>query len=51
MGNRKRQTPLYFRIRKSTRIRQGRPKTPTKTQTVIEDSPKKKEKATPLKKK
>ena len=29
-GKRQRQTPLYFRRRKSTRIRQGRPKTPNK---------------------
>jgi len=49
-GKRKRQTPLYFRTRKSTRIRKGRPQTPTKTPIFIEDLPKQQEKAVPLRK-
>jgi len=43
-GKRQRQTPSYFRTRKSIRIRQGKPQTPTKIPIVIEDSPKQKEK-------
>ena len=43
-GKRQRQTPLYFRTRKSTRIRKGRPQTPTKIPIVIEDSQKQQEK-------
>jgi len=43
-GNRQRQTPLYFKTRKSTRIRQEKPQKPTKIPIVIEDSPNKKEK-------
>jgi len=50
-GKRQRRTPLYLGIRKSTRIRQGRPQTPTKTPIVIEDSLKQQEKAVPLRKK
>ena len=37
-GKRQRQTPLYFRTRKSTRIRQGKPQISTKTPIEIEDS-------------
>lgn len=33
-------TSLYFRTRKITTIRQGKPQTPTKTPILIEDSPK-----------
>ena len=43
-GKRQRQTPLYFRTRKSTRISQGKPQTSTKISIVIEDSPTQKEK-------
>lgn len=43
-GKRQRQTPLYFKTSKSTRIRQGKPQTPTKIPIVIQDSPKKQEK-------
>jgi len=43
-GKRQRQTPLYFRTRKSTRIRQGKPQTPTKIPIVIENSPKQQDK-------
>jgi len=43
-GKRQRQTPLYFRTRKSTRIRQGKPQTLTKIPIVIEDSPTQKDK-------
>lgn len=43
-GKRKRQSPLYFRTRKSTRIRQGKPQASTKIPIVIEDSPTQKEK-------
>lgn len=50
-GKRQRQTPLYFRTRKSTRIRQGKPQTPTKIPIVIEDSPKQQEKMPPPMKK
>lgn len=39
-GKRQRQTPLYFRTRKSARTRQGNLQTPTKVPIVIEDSPK-----------
>jgi len=38
-GKRQRQTPLYFRTRKSTRIRQGKPQTSNKIPIEIEDSP------------
>lgn len=41
-GKRQRQTPLYFRTRKGTRIRQGKPQASTKIPIVIEDSPIKK---------
>ena len=44
IGKRQRQNPLYFRTRRSTRIKQGRPQTPTKTPIIIEDSPKGQEK-------
>ena len=37
-GKRRRQTTLYFRIRKSTRIKQGKPQTSTKIPIEIEDS-------------
>lgn len=49
-GKRQRQIPLYFRTINSTRIRKGRPQTPTKNPIVIEDSPKQKEKVDPLEK-
>lgn len=49
-GKMQRQTSLYFRTRMSTRIKQGRPQTPTKTPIVIADSPNKQEKEAPLKK-
>lgn len=35
-GKRHRQTPLYFRTRKITRIRQGKPQTSSKLPIVIE---------------
>ena len=38
-GKRRRQTPLYFRTRKSTRIKQGKPQISTKIPIEIEDSP------------
>lgn len=38
-GKIRRQTPLYFRTRKSTRIKQGKPQTSTKIPIDIEDSP------------
>ena len=41
-GKRQRQTPLYFRTRKSIRIIQGKPQTSTKIPIKIEDSPTKK---------
>jgi len=40
---RSRQTHLYFKTRKSTRIRQSKPETPTKVPIIIEGSPSKKE--------
>jgi len=43
-GKRKMQTPLYFRTRKSTRIRQGKPQTSTKIPIQIEYSPTQKDK-------
>jgi len=45
-----RKTPLYFRTRKSARIREGKPQTPTKIPIFIEDSPKQKESMASLKK-
>lgn len=42
------QAPLYFRTKKSTRIRQGKPQTPTKVPIVIEESPKQYDKMTAL---
>jgi len=41
---RQRKTPLYLKTRRRTRIKQGRPQTPTKTPIIIEDSPKGQEK-------
>jgi len=38
-GKRMRQTPLYFRTRKSTRIKQGKPQTSTKIPIEIEYYP------------
>ena len=38
-GKRRRQTPLYFRTRESTRIKQGKPQISTKIPIEIEDSP------------
>ena len=38
-GKRRRKTPLYFRTRKITRIKQGKPKISTKIPIEIEDSP------------
>lgn len=40
---RQRQTPLYFKTRKSTKIKKGKPQTPTKAPITIEESPSKKE--------
>ena len=47
-GKRQRQTPLYFRTRKITRIMQGQPQTSTKVPIVFEDSPKNQENIAPL---
>jgi len=38
---RQRQTPMYFKTRKSTRIGQGKSQTPTRTPIFIEESPSK----------
>ena len=43
-GKRQRQTPLYSRTRKSTRIKLGKPQTSTKIPIEIEDSPTQKDK-------
>lgn len=45
------QITLYFRTRKSTQTKQGRPQTRTKIPIIIEDSPKEQEKVVPLEKK
>jgi len=50
-GKRQRKTPHYFRTRKSTRIKQGRPQIPTKILIIIEDSLKEQEAVVPLEKK
>lgn len=42
-GKRQRETPLYFKTRGRTRIKQGIPQTPTKAPIIIEDSPKEQE--------
>ena len=42
----RRQAPLYFRTRKSTRIKQGKPQISTKTPIEIEDSPTQRDKMT-----
>lgn len=47
-GKRQRKTPLYFKTRKITRIRHGKPQSPTKVPIFIEDSPKQQEKIAPL---
>ena len=36
-------TPMYFNTRKSARVKQGRPQTPTKSPTTIKQSPNKKD--------
>lgn len=38
---------MYFRIKKITRIRQGRPQTPTKVPTIIDESLREKEEIGP----
>lgn len=43
-GKRQKKAPFYFKTRRSTRIKQGKPQTPTKTEIIVEDSPKEKEK-------
>jgi len=47
-GKRQRKTPHYFRTRKSTRIKKGRPQIPTKILIIIEDSLKEQEEVVPL---
>jgi len=42
-SKRQRHTPLYYKTRMSTRIKLGKPQTPTKTATIIYDSPKEQE--------
>jgi len=46
-GKRKRQTPMYFKARKSTRIKVGKPQPPSKEPIFIEDSPTKKKEESP----
>ena len=38
-GKRKRQTSMYFKARRSTRIKVGKPQPPSKEPIIIEDAP------------
>ena len=48
-GKRKRQTSMYFKARRSTRIKVGKPQPQSKEPIVIEDTPTKKKEESPYK--
>lgn len=47
-NKRQRQTPLYFKTRKSSRIKEGKPQNPTNTPIIIEESLSKIEELEPI---
>jgi len=48
-GKQKRQTSMYFKARRSTRIKVGKPQPPSKEPIVIEDTPTEKKTESPSK--